>query len=221
MNDAFYLPTYIINLPERTDRRTHMESQFAGHQEFDLTWIEACRHPTGAVGLWQSIVTAVRIARQRDDDVMLFCEDDHYFTAHYAPQELFVHIRDAYAQGAQLLSGGIGGFGSAFPVAPGRFWMDWYWSNQFIILYREAYPLILDYSFRDTDTADGVLSGLLANKMTIYPFISKQASFGYSDVTSQNNATPAYIEQYFESASRRLGLIERAFRHFYPTFGPG
>lgn len=216
MNNEFYLPTYIINLPERTDRRTHMESQLVGHEEFALSWIEASRHPVGAIGLWQSIVTAVQTAREREDDVMLLCEDDHYFTEHYAPRELFLHINDAYAQGAQLLSGGIGGFGSAFPVAPGRFWMDWYWSNQFIILYREAYSLILDYSFRDTDTADGVLSGLLSNKMTIWPFISRQANFGYSDVTSQNNATPAYIDQYFESASRRLDSIEQAFRLFYP-----
>ena len=51
-NSDFYLPVYVINLKERTERRQHIEEQFQGKVEFDLHWIEAIKHSIGAVGLW-------------------------------------------------------------------------------------------------------------------------------------------------------------------------
>ena len=44
-----------------------------------------------------------------------FCEDDHYFTENYSPKLLFKEVTEAYIQGAEVLSGGIGGFGQADP----------------------------------------------------------------------------------------------------------
>ena len=40
-NSDFYLPVYVINLKERTERRQHIEEQFQGKVEFALHWIEA------------------------------------------------------------------------------------------------------------------------------------------------------------------------------------
>lgn len=215
-DDSFYISTYIINLPERVERRAHMEEQFQGRDEFDLIWVDACRHELGRVGLWQSICKAVRLAIENDDDVMILCEDDHYFTEHYSRKILMKHISEAYIQGAELLIGGIGGFGSAFPVTHSRYWIDWYWSNQFLIIYKSAYQTILDYSFKDDDTADGVLSKLFFNKMAIHPFISRQKNFGYSDVTLVNQKNPHYIENYFNVADARLIQIRQAYSAFYP-----
>ena len=45
---------------------------------------------------------------------------------------------------------------------------------------------MLNYSFKGIDTADEVISQLANNKMVIYPFISEQKDFGYSDVTLSN-----------------------------------
>lgn len=215
-SDAFYIPTYIIHLEERPERRIHMENQFAGRDEFELIWVDACRHKKGTVGLWESIRKAVSMAVERDDDVMILCEDDHYFTEYYNKEQFIAHIIEAHEQGTQLLIGGVGGFGSAFPTAPSRYWVDWYWSNQFLVIYRSAYRKILDYEFSDNDTADGVLSKLLSNKETIYPMISRQKSFGYSDVTSDNHCHPQYIEYYFDAAAERLERIREAFDQFYP-----
>ena len=214
MECQFYISTYIINLPERTERRIHMENQFAGREEFELHWIEACRHPIGAVGLWQSIVGIIREAKDKDEDAVLICEDDHCFTEHYSAQALFDHITDAHRQGAELLSGGIGNFGTALPVAPSRFWVNWYWSNQFIIIYKRAYDQILNYSFNTTDTADGVLSDILKVKMVIWPFISVQKNFGYSDATPINQNEPSKIERYFETASGELSELNAVHRYF-------
>ena len=38
---GFYLPVYVINLEERTERRQHIEEQFSDRTEFELTWIKA------------------------------------------------------------------------------------------------------------------------------------------------------------------------------------
>lgn len=215
-SDSFYISTYIINLPERVERRAHMEEQFKGRDEFGLIWVEACRHTLGTVGLWQSIRKAIGMAVENDDDVIVLCEDDHYFTEHYSRDILMQQVMEAHRQGAQLLIGGIGGFGAAFPVAPSRYWIDWYWSNQFLIIYKSAYQIILDYQFKDKDTADGVLSELFPNKMAIHPFISRQKNFGYSDVTLINQKNPHYIENYFNLSDARLEKIRRAYDCFYP-----
>lgn len=185
-NSDFYLPVYVINLKERTERRQHIEEQFQGRVEFALHWIEAIEHSIGAVGLWQSMLKAVQTAIDKRDDIMIICEDDHIFTPAYNKDYLFANIIGANAQGSELLSGGVGGFGTAVPVDTNRYWMDWFWSTQFIIIFKPLFQKILDYDFKDTDTADGVLSVLAKDKMTIYPFISVQKDFGYSDVTVYN-----------------------------------
>lgn len=214
MKCQFYIPAYIINLPERVDRRVHMENQFAGREEFEPHWIEACRHPIGAVGLWQSITGIIREAKDKEEDAVLICEDDHCFTEHYSAEVLFDHITDAHRQGAELLSGGIGNFGTALPVAPSRFWVSWYWSNQFIVIYKRAYDRILDYTFGPTDTADGVFSDILKIKMVIWPFISVQKNFGYSDATPINQNEPSKIERYFEIASGQLSELSAVYQYF-------
>lgn len=136
LND-FYLPVYVINLKNRVERRNHIEEQFYEKPEFELTWIDAVEHSIGAVGLWQS--------------------DDHTFTPAYTKEYFLVNIIQANEQGSELLSGGIGGFGSAVPVSANRYWVDWFWSTQFIVVFKTLFQKILDYDFKDTDTADGVL----------------------------------------------------------------
>ena len=75
------------------------------------------------------------MAKEQEEDVIVICEDDHFFTENYSPGLLFKEIREAYMQGAELLSGGIGGFGQAIPVGYHRYWVDWFWSTQFIVIY--------------------------------------------------------------------------------------
>ena len=115
-NSDFYLPVYVINLKERTERRQHIEEQFQGRVEFALHWIEAIEHSIGAVGLWQSMLKAVQTAIDKRDDIIIICEDDHIFTPAYNKDYLFANIIGANAQGSELLSGGVGGFGTAVPV---------------------------------------------------------------------------------------------------------
>ncbi|OJX91985.1 MAG: glycosyl transferase [Paludibacter sp. 47-17] len=213
LND-FYLPVYIINLKDRRERRKHIEEQFLDKPEFEIEWIEAVEHSIGAVGLWQSMVKAVQTAIERDDDIMIICEDDHIFTPFYCQEYFFTNIIEANKQCPDLLSGGIGGFGNAVPVDTNRYWVDWFWCTQFIVVFKPLFQKILDYDFKDSDTADGVLSVITKDKMTIYPFISIQKDFGYSDVTRSNNEISGMITNHFRQTDNRLGVIHYVANKF-------
>lgn len=209
----FYIPTYVIHMKEREDRKQHILKEFEGKDEFELNFIEACKDPVGAVGLWKSIVKVIRLAREKEEDVIIICEDDHFFTEYYSKEMLFQNITEAYHQHADVLSGGIGGFGTAVPVGKNRYWVDWFWCTQFIVVYSKFFERILNYSFGEQDTADGVISAL-ANPMALYPFISRQKDFGYSDVTPSNNEQTGMITRHFAAADQRLAVIHRVADYF-------
>lgn len=209
--DNIVLPAYAINLEERTDRRQHLLQQFGGKSEFDLHIVNACRDKNSRIGLWHSIIKVIQLAEQADDDVILLCEDDHTFTTSYSRDFLFRNILEAASQGAELLSGGIGGFNHAVPVTRNRYWIDAFWCSQFLILYRPIFRKILDAGFQDDDTADGILSEITSHKMVLYPFVSVQIDFGYSDVTVKNHHTRDLIADYFRGTSARLEKYQQVY----------
>jgi hypothetical protein len=175
MTDPFEdisIPTYVINLKDRSDRLKHTLNQFKDKPEFDIHIVEACQNKISAVGLWQSIVKIIHEVIDGDDDVIIICEDDHAFTEHYNKKHLMQNIVDAASQGVELLSGGIGGSSNAAPITANRYWIDSFWCTQFIVLYRPIFQKILEEIFSDTDTTDGIFSELTSHKMVTYPFIS-------------------------------------------------
>lgn len=210
----FYLLVYVINFKERIDCRRHIEEQFNSKSEFALKWIDAVAHPIGAVGLWKSMVKAVQQAEINEDDIIIICEDDHSFKSEYKKEYLLSNIIEANKQGAELLSDGIGGFGTAVPVAVNRYWIDCFCCTQFIVVFKPLFKKRLDYDFKDSDTADGVLSVLTNDKMVIYPFISIQKDFGYSDVTQSNNDIAGLLNNDFCQSNRRLRIIHHVAYKF-------
>jgi hypothetical protein len=210
MYSDIVIPTYIINLKKRSDRWAHILQQFADKPEFEVHRIEACAHETGVVGLWKSIVSIINQVKDKEDDVIIMCEDDHIFTEYYDRDLLIKNIVEASTEGVELLSGGIGGFGNAVPITANRYWIDWFWCFQFTVLYRPIFNKILNYSFSEVDTADGVFSELTSHKMVLFPFISIQHDFGYSDVTRANNETKGKITEYFREANEKMNIYHHA-----------
>ena len=202
-----YIPVYVINMKEREDRRRHICREFEGRTEFEVHLIEACTSTCGRRGLWQSIVKVIQMAKEAEEDIIIICEDDHFFTEQYTARLLISQIQRAYQLGADLLSGGIGGFGRAIPRGSGLYEVDWLWCTQFIVIYPPLFDRILTYNFTDDDTADGVLSQLALHKMVTFPFISEQRDFGYSDVTESNQEHVGRIREHFAWASRALASI--------------
>ncbi|SFL62949.1 glycosyltransferase family 4 protein [Proteiniphilum acetatigenes] len=209
----FYIPVYTVNLKERLDRRSHIKQQFEGRREFNVDIVEGEQHPAGTIGLWQSLVKVVNMAMEREDEIIVFCEDDHLFTENYDRDFFLRNIVDAGKKGAELLSGGVSGFGMAVPVSPYLYWIDWYWGNQFLVIFQSLFQRIIDYKFKENDMADLVLSALTSKKMVIYPFISVQKEFGYSDINKPNEI-PGSVVNLFTKAARRISIIH-GVSHFY------
>lgn len=207
------IPTYIINLPSRFERKLHMQQEFEGRGEFDVTFVEAVAHENGRVGLWQSIVKTIRMAQERGEELILICEDDHCFTKSYHRDYFFRLLCDVVKNPIDLLSGGIGGFGHAVRSGTGRYWVDWFYSTQFIVVFESL------FEFQPTDTADGVLSILTQRKEILFPFVSVQKDFGYSDVTVSNNETKGLIERYFQHTHQRLAMMEQVYHQYHKTDG--
>lgn len=202
------IPTYVINLPERTDRKAYIENQFEGRPEFDVKIMEAYSHHVSNVGLWKSIRQILQLALANEDDVIIICADDHQFTKHYSKEFLFKNIFEAHRQGADVLLGGIGGgTRHSILVSKNRFWVNYFFCTQFVILYKDIFQKLLDEPFDDAIIADDAISRLSNHKMVMHPFMSVQKSFNFSDITSQNKSNPNWIETSFESASQRLEVI--------------
>lgn len=214
MDTHFSISTYIVNLKSRKDRLKHIKQQFKNKPEFDFHIIEACLHEKGNMGLWQSFQKVIKIAEENDDGVIIFVEDDHIFTEHYQWNFLFNNIVESNKQGLDILLGGItGGFKNVVPITKNRLWVDHFWGTQFTIIYKRFYSKILEANFEEKDTLDDFLSNLTPNKMVLYPFISIQKEFGYSDVTKSNNIE-GNITTYFEKSSKILDIYASKFEKY-------
>ncbi len=206
------IPTYIINLPERIDRLKHILNEYKDRPEFDVTVIEACRHEVGAVGLWNSILKVIDIATERNEDVIIICEDDHEFTKHYTKDYLFENFKEAFEKGVEIFLGGIGGCTYAVPVSKNRFWIERFICTQFTILHKDFLPIIKNDLFKIDDATDEKFSSLTINKMVIFPFISTQKEFGYSDISKDSNRQP--VNTIFEFSSTFLEKIQQVYSFY-------
>ncbi|RAJ76623.1 glycosyl transferase family 25 [Chitinophaga dinghuensis] len=216
MDDFPQISTYIINLPSRKERLTNVLEEFKGRSEFDITVVEAKQHTIGAYGLWMSICSIVEMAIDREDDVIIVCEDDHQFTEDYNKAYLFENIEAAYAQGCELLCGGIsGGFNYVLPVSSNRIWVNAYWCNQFLIIYKRFFTTILYHTFDLNKKVDQTLSGLSLHKMVLFPFVSIQRYYGYSDVTAFNGENPDWAQSRFLTASRKLEELQSIYKYYH------
>jgi len=201
-NKDMILPVYIINLPGRTQEFREVEQQFRGKNEFILTMTEACQQENAALSLWSGIRKIVGMAVEKKEDVIIFCEDTHEFSEHYSKEPFFQDIMEAYCQGAEILCGGITGFGMAIPVAKNRIWVNSFSGTQFLVLYKSIFQKILDWEYDGNAALDETLSRVSRHKMTVFPFISikdtRPGSFG--------------------TAENRLELVRRVHDKFLPAF---
>ncbi|MDN3548778.1 hypothetical protein [Mucilaginibacter aquaedulcis] len=201
------IDTYIINLRSRIERKEHILNEFKTREEFAVNIVEACEHKIGAVGLWNSIKKIIREAERKELEYVLICEDDHLFTSDYSKDILFERIAYSIDKNADILSGGVSWFEDALYIADGIFWVRKFSGAQFTIIFKKFYRIILEATFEDTDAADYKMGTLTNNKFFIYPFISVQQEFGYSDVTDKNNE-PGHVVDLFKRSSASALVVK-------------
>ena len=206
MNTAMPIPVFVPNLKRRTDRKESIMREFEGRQEFSLHVVEAIEHKIGAIGLWQTIVQILQQFVSDEDDFIIFCEDDHYFTSAYSTEKLLHAINIAKERNADLLMGGVSGFSSVLPVAGELYWVEKFSGLQFTVIFRRFFQHIIEAPMDNFNAADYHMSDLTTDKMLIYPAFSAQKEFGYSDATPKN-AAAGKVTQYFEQVAERLQIL--------------
>lgn len=213
--DNVQIPVYVINLKERTERYEHIKQQFLGKDEFVVEIIQSEKNVRGNVGLWENIVHIVRTAQNKEEDIIILCEDDHIFTQDYNKKNFIQSILNSYEQNVQVISGGTsGGFSFVIPVDKNRYWVNHFWGLQFTVIFSSFFNDILNYIFLIDDTADDVISSLTVNKMVIYPFISIQKDFGYSDVTLKNHINENWVDKLFQKSQETLEIYKKIADEF-------
>ncbi|WP_144009383.1 glycosyltransferase family 25 protein [Pedobacter nyackensis] len=197
------IKTFAINLKKRPDRRKHIMQEFKLKSEFDFSLAEAVEHKNGAIGLWKTIRNIVANESCSSLEYIIISEDDHEFTTPYNKEALFRAIEEAKEKNADVLMGGVSWFSDAVQVSSNLFWVDQFTGTQFVVVYKKFFDKIINTHFNQGDTADRKIAELTVNKFMMYPFISIQKEFGYSDATTKNNVD-GYVTQIFDKTSEKL-----------------
>src|SRR5690606_8812167 len=201
------MKVYAINLKTRKDRQAHIVSQFKGRTEFTLEVVPAVEHEFGFIGLWQTMVQVIKI--NPEEEYIIFCQDDHQFTDDYKGGQLLECIENAKKFNAEILLGGVSWFDVGVKCSSDLYWVNRFTGAQFIILFRPIYSRILELDdLLKPGALDLRMCELTSAIFVIFPFISIQKEFGYSDVTRMNNHS-GRVDYLFANASRRMSVIEK------------
>ena len=207
------IPVYAINLKSRTDRKKFILTQFFEREEFQFYLVEAHDHKIGAIGLWITIRNILKDLVDPNEEYIILCQDDHLFTMGYSKEHLLYCIDEVRSLRADLLTCGVSGFTTAIQISQNIFWVEKFSGLQFAVIFRKFFQKILDANFETVIAADLKLCELTENKFFIYPFLSRQKEFGYSDVTAGNNAK-GHIDNAFKNSSENVTIINRV-SNFY------
>jgi len=207
------IQVFAINLEERIDRFNHIGHQFFGKVEFDFSIFRCKREINGAAGLWNNIVGLVTKAKNADLDFFIICEDDHKFSKEYNYNFLIKRIQEADVNGADILSGGVSWFRSGVRTSENLFWVNRFSGLQFTIIYKRFFETIINADFHDGEAADLKMSDLSNNVFVMYPYISTQKEFGYSDVTAKNNER-GYVGKIFRIAHTKFSQLVQVHEYY-------
>ena len=206
-----------VNLPFRTERRSHLNYEFDSKDGLKLKIKYAVKHSEGRVSLWLSIKEIIN--EMKNSNFFILCEDDHQFTKYYSFELLQKCINEAQCLDADILSGGISWFKTGVQISKQLFWIDEFSGLQFTIIFKKFYQKIIDANFTEYDKADYKLSELTAKKFVISPFISIQKDFGYSDVTRENNKQ-GKVQKLFDETFERFELLRKVKQYYSKKKAP-
>lgn len=206
---------YIINVKSRVDRRFHITAEFERFPEFDPVIVNPVPHEHAPVSLWLTIRKIVEMAQESELDHVIFCEDDHCFTGNYNIDSLLKAIQSAQDAGADVLFGGVSWFSNAIEFNDNIFWVEHSSGLQFTVIFKRFYTTLLKKEFGAFNAADTVISSISDRKYFIYPFISVQKEFGYSDITPKNN-NPGNVIALFDRSIAKSNAIKMLYDAYQP-----
>lgn len=217
MENKTKIPVFVINLEERKDRKAHTVEQFRNKPEFSMNIVKAIQDKIGAIGLWKTMKKIVKKAQDNRNEYIILCEDDHLFTENYNEKKLFELIQKGKKLHADLLLGGVSHFVDAVEFDKGLFWLSSFTGFQFAIIYNHFFNKFLSIELNNNDNIDIKMKDISDKIFCIYPFISIQKEFEYSDVTKRNELTGVVTEYFVKSDQRlkTLSFLKKYFSQFH------
>lgn len=207
------IPTYIINLKSRSERRGNVLKEFESRSEFDVTLVEAIAHEVGLIGLWKSIKHILKNLISVHYEYVIICQDDHQFTEQYSFELLKESIDEAIALDADILLGGVSWFQTVFQSSRHLYWVEKFSGLQFSVVFKKFFAPLLTLELDGFDAGDYRISAFTDKKWVIYPYISTQRDYGYSDVTVKNNK-PIRQQQLFEQSDSTMKTMIQIASYF-------
>lgn len=212
MEQITSIPTFIINLEKRTDRKGYAMRQFEGRPEFDVQFFSAIQDTIPAFGLYKSLHSIVTCAQRQELPFVLICEDDHKFTHNYNTTLFRSYIDCLEKYDADIFLGGVSWFDCAIRVEENLYWIDNFTGAQFLLVRSCFYQRILTAPFTQLDIIDRWISSLSDNIFVSVPMISLQQDFGYSDVTAKNDGQ-GRVDRLFLDIIERWKTLQDVMKH--------
>lgn len=209
------LNTFILNMPQRTERLRSVTAEFHDYVRlFRTVYIRPVSHAVPRISHWLTFLQLAREAGVSGLPCFIFCEDDHVFTPSFDEASFMATVEEADSLGADVLMGGVSWMKTPVQVRDSLFWLEGFNGTQFMVVFSRFYDKILKSEFsEDSVVTDLHISANSNNIFVVYPFVSRQKEFGYSDCTVTNNKK-GYVENLFESTSRGLDILYKV-RNFY------
>lgn len=197
--------TYIINLDHRTDRRSHIFNEFKERSEFEVVLFPAIKDKNGATGLFRSFRSVIELAADNGLPYVIICEDDHAFTSDYEPAVLDKYISLGMDFEFDLLLGGPSKVYDVLFANDDLYWVNQFSGLQFTIVFKRFFQVVLNFHLKEGSALDFELGGLSDNIFALYPSISEQVYFGYSDATDKNQDID--VSTYYKDCVDRIDRL--------------
>lgn len=207
------IKVYCPNLANRLERRKHIESEFLDKSEFDLIIVPAIQDTkNGANGLYQTFINILNLEMQNPspNGYFVFAEDDHEFLNSYSIEYLLHNIEVANTFEAHVLVGGPTFFHIPVQCTPNLFWIKVFNGTQFTIIFHRVFKLYQRITRDKRRILDVSISEICDKIFTMYPPISAQKDFGYSDATPEHYVSSGeYTKRLSLISTRRLSTINQ------------
>ena len=208
---------YCPNLVNRPERRRHIESEFNDKPEFALSIIPAIEdNENGANGLYQTFINIMNkeIQEPSENGFFIFAEDDHKFMPSYSFEYLLHSIAVADELEAYLLVGGPTFFHIPIQCTPDLFWVKGFNGTQFTVVFHRIFKLYQAIINNERRILDVSLSEICDKTFVMYPPVSYQKDFGYSDATPNlYDSKGEYMNRLSLNATHRLSVLNQLRKH--------
>lgn len=128
-------------------------------------------------------MSILAVEKHQDNPYFIFIEDDHKFTSGYSFEYLKERIIEGDSKNAEILVCGPTFMHLPIQCSDNLFWVKVFNGSQFMVIYRRIFNKYQDLVNNKRRILDVSLSEELDYKYVLFPAISEQEYFGYSDAT--------------------------------------